>query len=112
METIKIFNYKGKEYKTITHSGEGFILVYSVSDDWVYIEAIVISREKRNSGIGETLLNLIISKEKDKDIYLLETGELGGDEVRLRKWYEKHGFVIKKDRGNLPFNYNMVLRRR
>lgn len=109
---METYVFRGKEFKTEHIQEKDFFLDYSVSDDWLYIEAIVVNKQKREQGNGERVLQMILEQFSEKDVYLLATGELGSDEARLKQWYGRHGFVATKDKNDLPFNYNMVLRRK
>lgn len=111
MEKKAIFTYNGKAYQTVIREEQDYLLVYSLSDDWMYIESIVVFPDRRNQGIGERAITELLERYADKDVYLFATGELGGDEVRLKKWYRRHGFVMERDRNVLPFNYNLMLKR-
>lgn len=111
-EKREAFTFRGKGYQTVSQEGQDIFLVYSVSDDWLYIESIVIAEGKRGQGIGEATLKRVLAQYENRDAYLLATRELGGDEARLKKWYGRHGFVSVKDKNDLPFNYNMMLKRR
>ena len=112
MEKLEKFTFRGREYQTVSREEQDFLLVYSVSADWLYIESIVVAEGKQNHGIGESTLKRVLAQYENRNTYLLATGELGGDEARLKKWYGRHGFSPVKDKNDLPFNYNMMRKRR
>lgn len=71
-----------------------------------YLHSIVVDPEWRSAGYGSRLLELALEKAR-LPVYLLASGELGGDAERLIKWYKRFGF--KKKRGHdVGYNYNMV----
>ena len=75
-----------------------------------FLNSIIIDEDYRCKGIGTRLMNKVIDR-CDRPIYLLATGELGGDPVRLKEFYKRFGFVAyrQKRSDDLPYNANMVL---
>lgn len=71
-----------------------------------YLHSIVVDPEWRNTGYGSRLLEAAL-KKASLPVYLLASGELGGDSDRLIKWYKRYGFVKKRGR-DVGYNYNMV----
>lgn len=78
-------------------------LVLSENDQFVTINNMVVKKEKRKSGIGQSILNDIVSyaDEVGKTITLTPTSEFGTKE-KLKKWYKANGFVENKGR-NIDF---------
>lgn len=105
----KEYCYKGNFYKIVCYEEEDVSIRYarSLSGDWLYIESIVVAEGKRNQGIGTAAMKKLLSDHEGADVYLLASGELGGDEMRIKRWYGRFGFVETKDKRDLPFNYNM-----
>ena len=79
-------------------------------DGGTYVMSIWIDEEFRGRGHGERFMRYIL-KTHPRPVYLLASGELGGDVARLRKFYNRFGFIEEKRPRNspIPFNYNMVL---
>ena len=71
-----------------------------------YLHSIYVDPDYRDSGYGSRLLEAALKKAR-LPMYLLASGELGGDPQRLVKWYRCYGF--KKKRGSdVGYNYNMI----
>ena len=75
-----------------------------------YLTSIYVDRDYRCKGIGTRLMQKVLEKS-GRPLYLLATGELGGDPAKLREFYGRFGFVpYREKRGdNQPYNANMVL---
>lgn len=71
-----------------------------------YLHSIQVDPEWRNEGYGSRLLESALKKAR-LPVYLLASGEMGGDPERLIKWYKKFGFTKKRSR-DVGYNYNMV----
>ena len=71
-----------------------------------YLHSIVVDEDYRDRGYGNHLLEVALNKAR-LPIYLLASGELGGDPERLVKWYGRYGFK-KKCGSDVGYNYNMV----
>ena len=72
-----------------------------------YLESIYVEREYRCKGIGTALMRDVIARHPGT-IYLLATGELGGDPAHLFEFYSRFGFRRARDKDDLPFDYNMI----
>ncbi len=75
-----------------------------------YLTSIFVEREYRQKGIGTKLMKKVLDK-CGRPIYLMATGELGGDVRLLKEFYGRFGFVDyrQKNSDGLPYNANMVL---
>lgn len=71
-----------------------------------YLHSIQVDPDWRDRGYGSRLMNLALEKSR-YPVYLLASGELGGDVDRLFKWYKKFGFK-KKHGSDVGYNYNLV----
>lgn len=67
--------------------------------DTIAISNIVVKKNLRNNGIGQTILNDIVAyaDRTNKTVTLTPTTEFGTQE-RLKRWYKKNGFVENKGR--------------
>lgn len=108
----KNFEYRGRPYVHKFEEFEEGKIEYSFSDMYFYIENIWIKPEHRGKGYGKRELEglLDIAKNLNLSVYLLvePIHEDGIDHNRLVEWYKHNGFIEEKDRGELPYNYNMV----
>ena len=75
-----------------------------------YLTTLWVDRDYRCKGIGTRLMSKVLAK-CGRPIYLMASGELGGDPAKLKEFYSRFGFVPYKERrgDNLPYNANMVL---
>lgn len=72
-------------------------LVLNEDDNYINLKNVVVKKELRNQGIGQSFLNDLINyaDENDKIITLTPTSEFGTKE-KLKKWYKNNGFVENK----------------
>lgn len=75
-----------------------------------YLMSLVVEPEFRGQGIGTRLMEKILAGS-GRPIYLLASGEFGGDVERLKEFYARFGFIpYHPTKSNpLPYNANMVL---
>ena len=86
-------------------------LVISENDDALTLNNIVVKPEYRNQGIGQKVLNDLMSyaDNNNKIIRLTPTSEYG-TKSRLAKWYKKNGFVENKGRNADLTTYETMYR--
>ena len=85
----------------------GSVVIEYLKDGGTYIHYIKVDEDYRNRGYGSKMLRYALSKAK-MPVYLYAGSELGGDVVRLKKWYRRFWFVEQRGCVN-GYNYNMVL---
>lgn len=86
-------------------------LVISENDDALTLNNIVVKPEYRNQGIGQKVLNDLMSyaDNNNKIIRLTPTSEYG-TKSRLAKWYKKNSFVENKGRNADLTTYETMYR--
>ena len=85
----------------------GYLQAEKVNGSGWYIHSIVVDEGYQGKGIGTRLMVKAI-KKCEGQIYLLVSGEFGGDIEQLYGFYKSFGF--KKCKGNhIGYNYNMIL---
>jgi len=74
-----------------------------------YLHSIIVDDAYRGQGIGSRIMKKILLT-CEPPIFLLATGELGGDPARLVHFYESFGFKKTKQSPHegVGYNYNMV----
>jgi len=98
----------------IMHESEDFQLWLLPWEDGVMIERLNVSKNKRGTGIGTKVMNLLydISEEIDCPLYLIpfpddnfKTSELFNEVNRLKDWYSKLDFGPIDEKGVIWSNY-------
>ena len=94
--TYFILEYKGKP--------RGCVAMEHAGADVCYLERLAVIPEFRRRGFGEALVEHVLEQAKPLGVKRIEIGIIA-EQIDLRSWYEKRGFVLKDTRhfNHLPF---------
>jgi len=103
MKRIKLFEEFLNEEMVLKDLEGKFNIKLDVFNTPKYVELtrIEIPKEKRGSGIGTKVMDLVITfaKEQDKPLYLTPSKDFGATSIsRLESFYKKLGFVKNTDK--------------
>lgn len=86
------------------HKTIGCCALEKVNSDISYIERLAVLPSFREKGYGTALVKYAIEQAKRAKIKRIEIGIIA-DNIKLRRWYENLGFVIKNQAlfEHLPF---------
>jgi len=81
-----------------TEYGVEIDLYYSKSTNSIELSKIIIPKDKRNQGIGQSVMNKLCEflDEHSFRMTLTPSGDFGGTKSRLNLFYKKFGFVPYK----------------
>ena len=90
-----------------TKHGEGIDKLHIFEDDdRIEFNQIVISKQSRNKGIATDILNTVIeyADQVKKIVTLTAADDYGSDLKRLKKFYQRFGFIFNHGK-NRNFKY-------
>lgn len=103
MKHIKLFEEFLNEEMVLQHLEDEFGIMLDLynTDKYLELSRIEIPKEKRGTGVGTKVMELIIAfaNEKDKPIFLTPSKDFGATSIsRLTNFYKDLGFVKNTDK--------------
>ena len=103
MKHIKLFEDFINEEMALGHLEDQFGIILDLYNTERYLELsrIEIPKERRGTGVGTEVMNIIIdfANKQDKPIFLTPSKDFGASSVsRLTKFYKGLGFVKNTDK--------------
>jgi len=89
----------------------GCIALEIAQPDVCYLERLAVLLKYRKKGFGKALVNHLIQEARDMKIKRIEIGIIA-ENIELKKWYEKFGFMEIKtvEFDHLPFNVSFMFK--
>lgn len=97
---------KGVKYFVIESGQEliGCVALEKATDEICYLERLAVVPERRNQGVGRTLVNHVQNQAKSMGFTKIGIGIIA-EQQELKEWYKKIGFIEtgRKSFRHLPF---------